>query len=63
MSKRRYKPLPGLGQCYVCSKADSRIRYFFVVPLPRMMYLCQDEYNRVKEESQKFVRKFLGCQE
>jgi hypothetical protein len=60
MSKRRFKPLPELGQCAVCGKAKSRTRYFVAVPLPEIMFLCQDDYDRVKEEAKRFVRKFLG---
>jgi hypothetical protein len=60
MSKRRVKPLPELGQCGVCGKVESRIRYFVAVPLPEIMFLCQDDYDRVKEEAKRFVRKFLG---
>ena len=60
MSKRRFKPLPGPHKCYVCGRAESRTRYFVAVPLPEIMYLCQDDYNRVKEEAKRFVRKFLG---
>jgi hypothetical protein len=32
------------------------------VPLPKIMHLCQDDYNRVKEEAKDFVEKFLGRQ-
>ena len=60
MSKHRFKPAPELGKCDVCGKAESRIRYFVAVPLPEIMYLCQDDYNRLKEEAKQFVRKFLG---
>ena len=60
MSKRRFKPMIELGQCDVCGKSESRIRYFVAVPLPEIMYLCQDDYSRVKEEAKQFVRKFLG---
>jgi hypothetical protein len=30
------------------------------VPLPKIMHLCQDDYNLVKEEAKDFVEKFLG---
>jgi len=60
MSKGKFKPLPELRQCYVCGRAEGRIRYFVAVPLPEIMHLCQDDYNRVKEETKQFVRKLLG---
>ncbi len=59
MRSHRFKPAPELGQCRVCSKAESRIRYFVAVPLPEIMYLCQNDYNHLKEEAKQFVRKFL----
>jgi hypothetical protein len=59
MSRRRFKPPPALGECGVCGKAESRIRYFVAVPLPKIMHLCQDDYDRVKEEAKDFVEKLL----
>lgn len=51
MSRRRLKPMTELGQCYVCGKAESRIRYFVAVPLPEIMYLCQDVYASLMNSS------------
>jgi hypothetical protein len=62
MSRRRFKPLPALDECDVCGNAESRIRYFVAVPLPKIMHLCQDDYNRVKEEAKHFVEKLLRRQ-
>ena len=59
MSSRRFKPAAEMGKCNVYGEAESRIRYFVAVPLPEIMYLCQDDYSRLKEEAKQFVRKFL----
>lgn len=59
MSKRRFKPSPELGKCGFCGEAEGRIRYFVAVPLPEIMYLCQDDYDRLKEEAKEFVLEFL----
>ena len=60
MSKRRFESLTEPRECNVCGKPESRLRYFVAVPLPEIMYLCQDDYSRLKEEAKQFVRKFLG---
>jgi len=59
MNKRRFKPSPELRECSVCGRAESRIRYFVAVPLPKIMFLCQNDYERVKEEAKNFVKEFL----
>jgi hypothetical protein len=60
MGKRRFKPLPGRRPCEICGQADCKIHYFIAVPLPRIMYLCEKDYSRVKEEARQFVRKYIG---
>jgi hypothetical protein len=57
---RKSKPPPELDHCNVCGKPESRLRYFVAVPLPEIMHLCQDDYDRLKGEAKRFVRKFLG---
>jgi hypothetical protein len=59
MGKRRFKPLPGRRPCEICGEPDCKIHYFTAVPLPRIMYLCDKHYERVKEEAHKFVHKLL----
>ena len=59
MRRRKFRPAPELGKCHVCEKAESHIRYFVAVPLPEIMYLCQDDYDCLKEEARQFVREFL----
>lgn len=60
MSKRRFKPLPGRRPCEICGESGCKIHYFIAVPLPRIMYLCDQDYGLVKEEARQFVRKFMG---
>lgn len=62
MSRRRFKPSLELGKCHICGKDESHIRYFVAVPLPEIMYLCQDDYSCLKEEAKQFVRKVLRCE-
>jgi len=60
MKKQRSNPLPELGKCNVCQNTKGHIRFFVAVPLPEIMYLCQDDYNRLKEDARQFLHKLLG---
>jgi hypothetical protein len=63
MKKHKYKPLPGLRPCEICAEPNCRIRYFIAVPLPKIMYLCDRDYGRVKEEARLFVKRFMGVED
>jgi hypothetical protein len=55
--------LPGLQLCDVCGEPNCKIRYFIAVPLPSIMYLCDRDYGRVKEEARLFVKRFMGVKD
>lgn len=57
--KARVATIPSQkGGCEVCSE-DGRVRYFVAAKLPRFLYLCDDDYLRIRDKLEQALTQIL----
>ena len=46
------------GECEVCG-GDGHVRYFVAAKLPRFLYLCDEDYLRIRERLEQSLKEIL----